>query len=262
MPSKIRALFKKKDKPSDKNYKASERSYTPPLPDPIPSSSSESSNDALPRQRSEPILKNSGATLLSKRFGKNCSIKSRDGVPIITSSGADDFSPSLVQGNTVAQRTKSKKEKRSKTRPTAQASAFGGAPRYDWMDIETAAAIKVQSIYRRNRVLKYLEENNMSTPGMRNRRRKRQAKQRKAQSEDVPFPFNMCGVGFLFGDATAEEEAYTNSLEKKKKDKQKVEMEAEDAKKRKFRMRKKGSQHLEEGIEVVESFEGQEDGRN
>lgn len=107
-------------------------------------------------------------------------------------------------------------------------------------------------------MLKYLEENDMSTPGMRNRRRRRAAKMGKVQSEDVPFPFNMCGVGFLFGDGTLEDEGYTNSLEKKKKEKKKEDMEMEDAKKRKFRMRKKGSQHLEEGIEVVESFDGDE----
>ncbi|KAL3784900.1 hypothetical protein HJC23_012503 [Cyclotella cryptica] len=73
------------------------------------------------------------------------------------------------------------------------------------------------------------------------------------------FPFNLFGVGFLFGDATLEDEKYTNSLEKKRQEKKKVELEFEDAKKRKFRMRKKGSQHLEEGIEVVESFEEQEE---
>lgn len=257
MPSKIRSLFKRKDNNlPETNSKASERSYTPPLNDASTTSSDNARSESAP-QNPQPILKNQSATLLPKRFGKNCSIKSRDGVPIITSSGADDFSPSLVQGNTMAQGAQ-KKEKRTKTRPSAKSSAFGGAPRYDWMDIETAAAIKVQSVYRRNKVLKYLEENDMSTPGMRNRRRRRMAKMGKVKSEDVPFPFNMCGVGFLFGDGTLEDEGYTNSLEKKKKEKKKEDMEMEDAKKRKFRMRKKGSQHLEEGIEVVESFDGEE----
>ncbi|KAL3780599.1 hypothetical protein ACHAWO_010258 [Cyclotella atomus] len=257
MPSKIRSLFKRKDNASETNSKASERSYTPPLNDASTTSSDQPAQTDAPPQNPQPILRNQSSTLLSKRFGKNCSIKSRDGVPIITSSGADDFSPSLVQGNTVAQGNK-KKEKRTKTRPSAKSSAFSGAPRYDWMDIETAAAIKVQSVYRRNKVLKYLEENNMSTPGMRNRRRRRMAKMSKVQSEDVPFPFNMCGVGFLFGDGTPEDEKYTSSLEKKKKDKMKEEMEKNEASKRKFRMRKKGSQHLEEGIEVVESFDEQD----
>jgi len=267
MPSKIRSLFKRKDKTSETNVKESERSSTPPLTPIDPDASTASSadpqqSDALSTQQPQSILKSSSAiNILSKRLGKNCSVKSRDGVPIITSSGADDFSPSLVQGDTAAS-GKRKKEKRSKTRPSAKSSAFGGAPRYDWMDIETAAAIKVQSIYRRNKVLKYFEENGMSTPGMRNRRRRRMAKMGKVQSEDVPFPFNLCGVGFLFGDATLEDEKYTNSLEKKEKEKKKVEMEVEDARKRKFRMRKKGGQHLEEGIEVVESFEEQDQDQN
>jgi hypothetical protein len=250
MPSKIRALFKRKNSeqaPPETNSKSSEQSYNPPLND-------ASANNAPQQSRPAPILKNQSATLFPKRFGKTCSVKSRDGVPIITSSGADDFSPSLVQGNTTVQGGKTK-EKRTKTRPSAKSSAFGGAPRYDWMDIETAAAVKIQSIYRRNKVLKYLEENNLSTPGMRNRRRKRMAKMGKAQSEDVPFPFNLCGIGLLFGDGTLEDEQYTSSLEKKKKE----ELEKEDANKRKFRMRKKAGQHLEEGIEVVESFDEQED---
>lgn len=144
-------------------------------------------------------------------------------------------------------------------RPSAKTSAFGGAPRYDWMDIETAAAVKVQSIYRRNKVINQLDEAGLSTPGMRNRRRKRNAKKGGIKSEDVPFPFSLCGVGFLFGDGTLEDERVTTSLEKKKMEKKKEELELEDQKKRKFRMRKKQSQHLEEGIEVVESFEEGED---
>eukprot|EP00804_Cyclotella_cryptica_P004636 CCRYP_006946-RA/>CCRYP_006946-RA protein AED:0.29 eAED:0.29 QI:0/0/0/0.5/1/1/2/0/154 len=136
-------------------------------------------SDALSTQQPQSILKSSSTNnLLTKRFGKNCSIKSRDGVPIITSSGADDFLPSLGQGGTAAS-GKSKKEKRSRTRLSTKLSASGGAPRYDWMDIETAAAIKVQSIYRRNKALKYLEDNGMLTAGMRNRRRKRMARMAK-----------------------------------------------------------------------------------
>ncbi|KAL3804627.1 hypothetical protein HJC23_008442 [Cyclotella cryptica] len=188
---------------------------------PVASRRGPQQSDVLSTQQPQSILKSSSTNnLLTKRLGKNCSIESRDGVPIITSSGADDFSPSLGQGGTTAS-GKSKKEKRSKTCPSTKSSASGGAPRYDWLDIETAAAIKVQSIYRRNKALKYLEDNGI----------------------------------FLFGDATLEDEKDTNLLEKKRQEKKKVELELEDAKKRKFRMRKKGSQHLEEGIEVVESFE-------
>ena len=262
MPSKIRSLFKRTDNVSEPeiNVKDSARPYDAPLNDASTTSSeenvSEEPDSAI--KNPQPILKNGSATLLPKRFGKNCAIKSRDGVPIITSSGADDFSPSLVQGNTVAQGNKAK-EKRTKNRPSAKTSAFGGAPRYDWMDIETAAAVKVQSVYRRNKVLKYLEANDLSTPGMRNRRRKRMAKLSKNHSEDVPFPFNMCGVGFIFGDGTLEDDSYTNSLEKKKKSKKREEAEKCEAEKRRFWMRKKSSQHLEEGIEVVDSFDEAEE---
>ena len=79
------------------------------------------------------------------------------------------------------------------------------------------------------------------------------------KSEDVPFPFSLCGVGFLFGDGTMEDERVISDLEKSKLEKKKKEIEMEDAQLRKFRMRKKESQHLEEGIEVVESFDGDDD---
>jgi len=80
-----------------------------------------------------------------------------------------------------------------------------------------------------------------------------------AVSADVPFPFNMCGVGLLFGDGTLEDEAVVDTLEKRRTDRAKVRYEREDAEKRRFRMRKKESRHLEEGIEVVESFDKGED---
>ena len=103
----------------------------------------------------------------------------------------------------------------------------------------------------------------LSTPGMRNRRAQRRARHQSrmsrnnnvAVSADVPFPFNMCGVGLLFGDGTLEDEAVVDTLEKRRTDRAKVRYEREDAEKRRFRMRKKESRHLEEGIEVVESFD-------
>ena len=95
---------------------------------------------------------------------------------------------------------------------------------------------------------------------MRNRRAQRKARyqsrmSRHITSADVPFPFNMCGVGLLFGDGTFEDEAIVESIEKKKMKQNKISYEKEDEEKRKFRMRKKESQHMEEGIEVVESFD-------
>ncbi len=74
--------------------------------------------------------------------GKDSNIRSRDGVPIITSEGADHFSPSAVNGqNNYAVSGFYTKQKdhtganRPRVRPTAEKSAFRGAPRYDWMDI-------------------------------------------------------------------------------------------------------------------------------
>ena len=95
---------------------------------------------------------------------------------------------------------------------------------------------------------------------MRNRRVQRnyqhqQRMSKAVQSADVPFPFNLCGVGLLFGDGTMEDDAILTSIEKKKLKQSKLLVEREDEEKRKFRMRKKESQHMEEGIEVVESFD-------
>ena len=90
---------------------------------------------------------------------------------------------------------------------------------------------------------------------MRNRRRKRSARYKarmKARAEDVPFPFNMCGVGLLFGDATLEDEAVTDDMERRRLRKEKEEYELAEERKRKYRMRKKASGHVEEGIEVLD----------
>ena len=134
---------------------------------------------------------------------------------------------------------------------------------------ETTAAIKIQAAYRRLQAQNRLDALGLSTPGMRNRRAQRRARHQSrmsrnnnvnvAVSADVPFPFNMCGVGLLFGDGTLEDEAVVDTLEKRRTDRAKVRYEREDAEKRRFRMRKKESRHLEEGIEVVESFDKGED---
>jgi hypothetical protein len=125
---------------------------------------------------------------------------------------------------------------------------------------ETTAAIKIQAMYRRIQVQNYLDKHGLSTPGMRNRRARRQAKYRSSHiaSADVPFPFNLCGVGLLFGDGTFEDEKLVAKLEKREKDKKKATAEREEENRRKFRLRKKDSQHLVEGVEVVESFDDEE----
>mmetsp|Transcript_20866 Transcript_20866/g.49032 ORF Transcript_20866/g.49032 Transcript_20866/m.49032 type:complete len:303 (+) Transcript_20866:131-1039(+) len=210
---------------------------------------------------------------LSLKRGENSRVRSSSGVPIVTSTGADDFSPSAANSRTnssingfVGNSATFSAKNRPRVRPSAKASAFGGAPRYDWMDIETTAAIKVQAAYRRLIVQNYLDREGLSTPGMRNRRRRLEARYRargggdKYQggcqvNEDVPFPFNLCGVGLLFGDGTLEDERIVNGIEKRKKSKARTEAEAEDERLRRFRMRKKDDLGLEEGVEVVESFD-------
>ena len=156
---------------------------------------------------------------LSLKRGENSRVRSSTGVPIVTSTGADDFSPSAVNSRTNSSVNgfvgKSalgfSAKNRPRVRPSAKASAFRGAPRYDWMDIvsanyfdlalrnepascfrwnlcslniisrlgqETTAAIKVQAAYRRLRVQNYLDREGLSTPGMRNRRRRLEARYR------------------------------------------------------------------------------------
>ncbi|KAL7465501.1 hypothetical protein ACHAXS_005832 [Conticribra weissflogii] len=280
MASKMRSVFKIRNK-----YKGTNGEHTPekntspptPLMSPVSdgdvSTTSSGSHAELENVKSENISDEKRheekvlditqssrfpkLTNISKRFGKTSNIKTTTGVPIITSfEGADHFSPSLVQGkNAMEDGYKRKDVPRPKVRPEAKASAFCGPVRYDWMDIETAAAIKVQASYRRFVTLKRLDEQGLSTAGIRNRRRKRNVKSRMMKSEDVPFPFSLCGVGFIFGDGTFEDEKVVTQLEKKKKQELKKSIDLKDAERRKFRMRKKESQQLEEGIEVVESFE-------
>ena len=69
--------------------------------------------------------------------------RSLDGVPIITSQDADVFNPSAVSSRTnyatggfySKSKTSYVGKERPTVRPSAKTSAFGGAPRYDWMDI-------------------------------------------------------------------------------------------------------------------------------
>ena len=158
------------------------------------------------------------------------------------------------------------KKKRSSYVPTAKESAFDGPPRYDWVDVESAAAIKVQSVFRRNQALRQLEKDGKSTAAMRNRARSRQANGygkgngngNAMAGEDVPFAMRLCGIGMLFGDATGEDNDALNSNKeiqaKRVKDK-----EMQETNRRKFRMRKKSTEQLEEAIEVVDDIRVDDD---
>ena len=79
---------------------------------------------------------------------------------------------------------------------------------------ETVAAIKLQSVYRRNLVYKQLEKEGKSTAQMRNRQRRRKAKGYTAVGEDTPGMFGFCGIGLLCGDSTVEDETAIKEYER------------------------------------------------
>jgi|EP00550_Attheya_septentrionalis_P005992 hypothetical protein len=201
----------------------------------------------------------------------------KDGRPVITSKGADKFRASEVRGrNPVYQNTQENaqenpqetKQKKSsstsklmswrgrnhvvlKSAPPARESAFSGPPRYDWIDIETAAALKVQSVYRRNRAIWELEREGLSTAYMRNRHHQRNSSQWFAASEDVPTPCSFCGLGLLFGDATEDWDGKKQMKRDKFEEKQRKREEKEQ-KSRSYRAKKKSGPMVQESVEVIE----------
>jgi len=177
-------------------------------------------------------------------------IKSRDGLPVISSGSGDHFRPSDVAG--VVQSVSGYKKNRPGTVPTVHESAFSGPPRYDWIDVESAAAIKVQSIFRRNKALQKLEDEGKITASMRNKIRSRQSRKTNMTSEDVPAVFRFCGLGFLFSDAVGGDSEVLNEKKKSKSEEKRQLQLANEAKKRKFRMRKKPMMNIEEAVEVVD----------
>mmetsp|Transcript_20782 Transcript_20782/g.30721 ORF Transcript_20782/g.30721 Transcript_20782/m.30721 type:complete len:248 (-) Transcript_20782:194-937(-) len=182
---------------------------------------------------------------------------SRQGEQIIASSNQGKFRPSDVYDSSLHDpESQGYKHKRASTVPTAKESAFSGPVRYDWVDVESAAAIKVQSIFRRNQALGLLEKEGRSTSDMRNKIRMREAKKngKVMASEDTPAILRFCGIGMLFGDATGEDADALNS--KNELGLQKLQQkEAKESKKRLFRMRKKSTDQIEEAIEVVDNID-------
>eukprot|EP00549_Striatella_unipunctata_P005472 CAMPEP_0118703790 /NCGR_PEP_ID=MMETSP0800-20121206/18801_1 /TAXON_ID=210618 ORGANISM="Striatella unipunctata, Strain CCMP2910" /NCGR_SAMPLE_ID=MMETSP0800 /ASSEMBLY_ACC=CAM_ASM_000638 /LENGTH=260 /DNA_ID=CAMNT_0006605459 /DNA_START=42 /DNA_END=824 /DNA_ORIENTATION=- len=218
----------------------------------------------------------------------NPEAKTKDGIRVITARDGGEFRPSDVRGDDIflQKNTESTEDDDSKENnapkgkdvpskgdkiksirsrisharpkkvlgapPEARDAAFSGPPRYDWMDIETAAAVKVQSVYRRNKVMQELEEQGISTAAMRNRARARNARQRRMAGEDTPSILRFCGIGFLFGDVTEEDLAVQEAFRKKQYEEKKMKMDAEEAEKRKFKFRRKAGEDVQEGIEVVD----------
>jgi len=139
--------------------------------------------------------------------------------------------------------------------PSAKEAAFGGPPRYDWIDVETAAAVKVQSQFRRLKVMKELDDAGMTTSSMRNRARARKNKHnKKAVNEDVPFLVSMCGIGTLFGAYDDEEvEAERKQAEAMKRQEEIAEREAKNqARLHNFASKQKHNKEMLESLEVVE----------
>lgn len=85
---------------------------------------------------------------------------------------------------------------------------------------ETAAAVKVQSVYRRNKTMKQLSDEGRSTAAIRNRNRRLKARKQEKDTRvgggDVPSIFSCCGVGLAFGDATEENFFTTRQIEKER----------------------------------------------
>ena len=188
----------------------------------------------------------------------------RQGEQIIASSNQGKFRPSDVYDSSLRDpESQGYKHKRTTTVPTAKESAFSGPPRYDWVDVESSAAIKVQSVFRRNQALNVLEKEGKSTATMRNKIRMREAKKngKVMASEDTPAFLRFCGIGMLFGDATGEDTDALNS--QNELGLQKLQQkEAKESKKRMFRMRKKSTDQIEEAIEVVDNIDlGEGDGQ-
>ncbi|CAJ1938060.1 unnamed protein product [Cylindrotheca closterium] len=143
--------------------------------------------------------------------------------------------------------------------PPARQAAFHGPPRFDWMDIESNAAIKIQSVQRRNMVMQELEDKGMSTAAIRNRKRRRKAAKEAhpymaSQSQDTPSIFACCAVGLAFGDATEDGDDAYRLLEKKKyEERQKQQAAHEEALRRQY-MTKHGINpgKIVEALEVVD----------
>ena len=115
----------------------------------------------------------------------------------------DDPQPEAPEEDPQAKWNSSKEGTKQKGRyqvlnapPSAREAAFGGPPRYDWIDVETAAAVKIQSKFRQVKVVQELESQGITTSAYRNKQR---AREKKAAENDAPFFFGMCGVSSVFG---------------------------------------------------------------
>ena len=123
---------------------------------------------------------------------------------------------------------------------------------------ESAAAVKVQSIARRNQTMSQIEAMGGSTAAIRNRSR---AKARLAQkgktfhSDDAPDLMACCGIGFLFGDTNTENDQAVLAEERRKEYQvMKRREELIEEERRKYRHRKKASHRMNEEFEVLDAI--------
>jgi len=250
MGFKLFKKVKKSQTPTSSPQKVSETVSGVNKPDPyefIPLATESSSASASEEEANSAEVVNvcHEPTIRKKSFD---GITSRDGIPVISSGDVKNFLPSDVMGS----HQTCFKESRSVNVPSLLDSAYSGPPRYDWFDVESAAAIKIQSIFRRNKVIERLEKEGRLTAAIRNKIRCRQSHKKNKMSEDVPSIFRFCGIGFLFNDALGNNSNVLDESEKSKHiDKEQLQLSQEEMN-RKFRMRIQPVQRVEEAVEVVD----------
>lgn len=139
--------------------------------------------------------------------------------------------------------------------PPAEQAAYSGPPRYDWVDIETAAAIKIQAAYRRRRIMGMMEEEGQTTAAVRNMARRRQAAKEASTNpaQDFIDLFNCCGVDLGLGAGNKEAYFdYTRELETAKYNETRRETAEREELLRKKYQRKPPRESLVENVEVVQ----------
>jgi len=196
--------------------------------------------------------------------------EAREGPPKATRYYADSkertsSKNSQPDGATRPTRNSSKKGKgsseapRAAPPPSAREAAFAGPPRFDWIDVETNAATKIQSIVRRKQVMDTLEAKGKSTAAIRNRRRRRKAAKRKTNQgykvvslNDPSSYLRCCAMGMAFGDEDEDDAAY-RQLQKKQYEERKKQQALHEAALRKRYMKEHGGGNTKviEAVEVV-----------
>jgi len=126
--------------------------------------------------------------------------------------------------------------------PSAAESAYFGPPRFDWIDVETSAAIRVQAAFRRFKAVQELDRKGLTTTSMR-KSRKKNKEGNNASYWDYIFDSS------LFSFSSNEKSSLDDPYHEKKKERESAEAEL-----RKFSMKQRPSDILVEQIEIVEDF--------